>query len=134
MSPPNLSTGYCAMQNVGIWAISALQENAPDFEYGIFKLPIPEGGTYTTDLGGWAFVANSQGQNPEAAAQFCVWALGSMSEDSIQRGVDWCTEAKSDMAPRQVGARTRRAGRVRRRSAGAVRARRSCPAAGPSRA
>jgi multiple sugar transport system substrate-binding protein len=98
---PNLSTGYCAIQNVGIWAISALSENAPDFEYGIFKLPIPEGGEYTTDLGGWAFVANSQGQNPEAAAQFIVWALGSMSEDSIQRGVSWCTEAKSDMAPRQ---------------------------------
>jgi multiple sugar transport system substrate-binding protein len=98
---PNLSTGYCAIQNVGIWAISALQENAPDFEYGIFKLPIPEGGEYTTDLGGWAFVANSQGQNPEAAAQFIVWALGTMSEDSIQRGVTWCTEAKSDMAPRQ---------------------------------
>ena len=98
---PNLSTGYCAIQNVGIWAISALRENAPDFEYGIFKLPIPEGGTYTTDMGGWAFVANSQGQDPEAAAQFIVSALGSMSEDSIQRGVDWCTKAKSDMAPRQ---------------------------------
>jgi multiple sugar transport system substrate-binding protein len=97
----NISTGYCAMQNVGIWAISDLKVNAPDFEYGIFKLPLPEGGTYTTDLGGWAFVANSQGKNPEAAAQFVVWALGSMSEDSIQRGVDWCTKAKSDMAPRQ---------------------------------
>ncbi|MGH2614040.1 MAG: ABC transporter substrate-binding protein [Thermomicrobiales bacterium] len=98
---PNLSTGYCAIQNVGIWAISALAEGAPDFEYGIFKLPIPEGGTYSTDLGGWAFVANSQGKDAEAAAQFCVWALGTMSEDSIQRGVDWCTVAKSDMAPRQ---------------------------------
>jgi multiple sugar transport system substrate-binding protein len=98
---PNLSTGYCAIQNVGIWAISALNENAPDFEYGIFKLPIPEGGTYSTDLGGWAFVANSQGKDPDAAAQFIVWALGSMSEDSIQRGVDWCTKAKSDMAPRK---------------------------------
>ena len=98
---PNLSTGYCAIQNVGIWAISALQENAPEFEYGIFKLPVPEGGTYSTDLGGWAFVANSQGQDPETAAQFVVWALGAMSEDSIQRGVDWCTKAKSDMAPRQ---------------------------------
>lgn len=98
---PNLSTGYCAIQNVGIWAISALAENAPDFEYGIFKLPIPEGGAYSTVLGGWAFVANSQAQDPETAAQFIVWALGSMSEDSIQRGVDWCTKAKSDMAPRQ---------------------------------
>jgi multiple sugar transport system substrate-binding protein len=97
----NISTGYCAMQNVGIWAISDLKVNAPDFEYGIFKLPLPEGGKYTTDLGGWAFVANSQGKNPEAAAQFVVWALGSMSEDSIQRGVDWCTKAKSDMAPRK---------------------------------
>jgi len=98
---PNLTTGYCAIQNVGIWAISALQENAPDFEYGIFKLPIPEGGTYTTDLGGWAFVANSKGSDPDTAGQFCAWALGSMSEDSIQRGVDWCTKAKSDMAPRR---------------------------------
>ena len=98
---PNLSTGYCAIQNVGIWAISALKEGAPDFEYGIFKLPLPEGGKYTTDLGGWAFVANSQGKDPEAAARFIVWALGSMSEDSIQRGVDWCTKAKSDMAPRK---------------------------------
>src|SRR5699024_4602613 len=26
---------------------------------------------------------------------------GSMSDDSIQRGVDWCTKAKSDMGPRQ---------------------------------
>ncbi len=97
---PNLTTGYCAIQNVGIWAISALADGAPDFEYGIFKLPVPEGGTYVTDLGGWAFVANSQGQDPETAARFIVWALGSMSDDSIQRVVDWCTKAKSDMAPR----------------------------------
>jgi multiple sugar transport system substrate-binding protein len=98
---PNLTTGYCAIQNIGIWAIADLRENAPDFEYGIFKLPIPDGGKYTTDMGGWAFVANSQGKDPEAAARFIVWALGSMSEDSIQRGVDWCTKAKSDMAPRK---------------------------------
>jgi multiple sugar transport system substrate-binding protein len=97
----NLVSGYCAMQNVGIWALSELRENAPDFRYGVFKLPIPEGGTYTTDLGGWAFVANAQGQDPETAAQFCVWALGSMAPDSIQRVADWCTKAKSDMPPRK---------------------------------
>jgi multiple sugar transport system substrate-binding protein len=96
----NLVAGYGAIQNVGIWAISELRANAPDFRYDVFKLPIPEGGEYTTDLGGWAFVANSQGADPETAAQFCVWALGSMSEDSIGRGVSWCTEVKSDMAPR----------------------------------
>ena len=36
--------------------------------------------------------------------KFCAWALGSMSEDSIKRVVDWCTVAKSDMPPRNLGA------------------------------
>jgi multiple sugar transport system substrate-binding protein len=97
----NMVSGYCAMQNVGIWALSDLQNNAPDFEFGIFNLPLPEGGSPSTDLGGWAFVANAEGQDPETAAQFCVWALGSMEEDSIQRVADWCTVAKSDMPPRK---------------------------------
>jgi multiple sugar transport system substrate-binding protein len=97
----NLGSGYCAIQNVGIWAVSALRENAKDFPYGVFPLPIPQGGTPSTDLGGWAFVANAKGQNPEQAAKFCVWALGSMQEDSIDRIVDWCTKTKSDVAPRK---------------------------------
>ena len=97
---PNLGSGYCAMQNIGIWAISGLREGAPDFKYGIFKLPTPPGGKYVTVGGGWAFVANAKGKNAETAGKFCAWALGSMSEDSIKRVVDWCTVAKSDMPPR----------------------------------
>jgi len=97
----NLVAGYCAMQNVGIWALSDIKVNSPDFQYGIFKLPLPPNGKASTDLGGWAFVANSKGQDPETAAKFCVWALGSTSEDSVQRVVDWCTVAKSDMPPRK---------------------------------
>jgi multiple sugar transport system substrate-binding protein len=98
---PNLGSGYCAMQNVGIWAIAQLHEGAPNFKYGIFKLPTPPGGKYTTVGGGWAFVANAQGKNPKAAGDFCAWALGSMSPDSVERVVDWCTRAKSDMPPRK---------------------------------
>jgi len=98
---PNLASGYCAMQNIGIWGISDLKVNAPDFRYGVFPLPVPANGKPSTDLGGWAFVANSKGADPETAAKFCVWALGSMSADSVQRVVDWCTVAKSDMTPRQ---------------------------------
>jgi len=97
----NLASGYCAMQNVGIWAVSALRENAKDFQYGVFPLPVPPGGTPKSVLGGWSFVANAKGQNPEEAAKFCVWALGSMQEDSIQRIVDWCTKSKSDVSPRK---------------------------------
>jgi multiple sugar transport system substrate-binding protein len=96
----NLAAGYCAMQNVGIWGISAMDNNAKDVPYGIFKLPTPKGGKYVTVGGGWAFVANAKGKNPEAAGKFIAWALASMSPDSIQREVDWCTVAKSDMPTR----------------------------------
>ncbi len=96
----NLGAGYCAIQNVGIWGISAMESNAKDVPYGIFKLPIPKGGKYVTVGGGWAFVANAKGKNPEAASKFIAWALASMAPDSIQRNVDWCTVAKSDMPTR----------------------------------
>ncbi|HEX6444407.1 MAG TPA: sugar ABC transporter substrate-binding protein [Streptosporangiales bacterium] len=96
----NLAAGYTAIQNCGIWGISALK-GKPNFEYGVFKLPVPPGGTYATVLGGWAFVANAKGKNPDAAAKFCAWALGSMSEDSVRRVTDWCIKAKSDISPRK---------------------------------
>ena len=41
-SVPNLGSGYCAMQNTGIWAIAQLREGAPDFKYGVFRLPTPQ--------------------------------------------------------------------------------------------
>ncbi|WP_158817129.1 sugar ABC transporter substrate-binding protein [Methylocapsa sp. S129] len=98
---PNLGSGYCAIQNCGIWGISNLQSGAKDVPYGIFKLPTPPGGKYVTVGGGWAMVANAKGKNPDAAGQFCAWALASASPDSLKRMVDWCTVAKSDMPPRQ---------------------------------
>lgn len=97
----NLAAGYCAMQETGIYSISPLEAELPDFEYGVFRLPLPPGGDYTTIADGWAFVANAEGKNPEEAGRFCAWAVGSMTEDSIRRGADWVTEAKSDFAPRQ---------------------------------
>jgi multiple sugar transport system substrate-binding protein len=100
-SVPNIGSGYCAMQNTGIWAIAQLREGAPNFKYGIFKLPAPPGGKDVTVGGGWAFVANARGHNPKAAGEFCAWALGSMKPESIERVVDWCTKAKSDMPPRK---------------------------------
>jgi multiple sugar transport system substrate-binding protein len=96
---PNLASGYCAMQNVGIWAIALLREGAPNFKYGVFKLPTPPGGKYITIGGGWAFVANARGANPKAAGEFCAWALASRKDGSVDRIVDWCTKAKSDMPP-----------------------------------
>ncbi|MDT0309502.1 extracellular solute-binding protein [Streptomyces sp. DSM 44917] len=92
--------GNVAIWQQGIWQVSSFAAYAPDFRYGLFRLPTPPGGEYTTTLGGWSFCANAQGRNPEAAAEFCAWALGSAEQDSVDRMVAWCTEAKSDIAPR----------------------------------
>jgi multiple sugar transport system substrate-binding protein len=97
----NLVSGYCAMQNLGIWGVSAMREFAKDFPYGVFPLPLPPNGQQRNIFGGWAFVANAKGKNPEEAAKFCVWAVASMQDDSIQRVVDWCTQANSQVAPRK---------------------------------
>jgi multiple sugar transport system substrate-binding protein len=97
----NLVSGYCAMQNLGTWGVSAMREFAKDFQYGVFPLPLPPNGQQRNIFGGWAFVANAKGKNPEEAAKFCVWAVGSMQDDSIQRVVDWCTKANSHVSPRK---------------------------------
>ena len=89
-----------AMWQSGIWEVSSFRAYAPDFAYGIFPLPVPDGGSYTTAMGGWAFCANAQGRDPETAAEFCGWALGTMDERCVDRMVDWCVGAKSDIAPR----------------------------------
>src|SRR5699024_11004019 len=93
-APANLAGGYCAMQETGIWSIADLKDKNPDFDYGIFPLPTPPGGKPTTIMGGWAFCANAKGGNPDAAAEFIAWALGSMDKDSIERGRTWNTGAK----------------------------------------
>lgn len=105
----NLASGYCAIQNVGIWGISQLRAKAPDFRFGVFRLPTPANGSYVTVGGGWAFAANARGKNPEVAAEFCAWALASMDGGSIDRVVQWCTKGKSDMPPRNTALEAGRA-------------------------
>lgn len=91
----NLGAGYCAMQNAGMNGVADLRSEKPDFEYGVFPLPAPQGQEPLTVSGGWAFAASARGRDPDAAARFCVWAIGSMRQDSIDRVVDWCTRAQT---------------------------------------
>ena len=97
----NLAAGYCAMHQTGVWGLAALNQNAADFEYGVFELPAPQGGDHTTCLGGWAFAVNSRGANPEAAAKFVAWALGGSSKQDLQRQLKWNTEVKTNVTPRK---------------------------------
>ncbi|WP_223840041.1 ABC transporter substrate-binding protein [Saccharopolyspora pogona] len=96
----NIADGYCAMQQLGIWGIAEIAEQAPDFRYGVTPMPAPPGGAYTTSLGSWAMVANAKGANPEAAAEFVVWALGSTDPACIERMRRWNTVAKTNLPPR----------------------------------
>jgi multiple sugar transport system substrate-binding protein len=97
----NLASGFCAMQQTGIWAVSDLALNNKKFEYGVFKLPQPDGGQYATDLGGWAFVANAKGGNPKAAAEFVTWALGATDKAGVERGRQWNTVVKTNVPARK---------------------------------
>ncbi|WP_263248848.1 ABC transporter substrate-binding protein [Saccharopolyspora rosea] len=99
-SVSNIAHGYCAMQQLGIWGIAEIAEQAPGFRYGVVPLPTPPGGSYTTALGSWAMVANAKGANPEAAAEFVAWALGSSDPACIDRMRRWNTEAKTNLPPR----------------------------------
>ncbi|GAA2854793.1 ABC transporter substrate-binding protein [Nonomuraea rubra] len=99
--PANLASGYVAMQQSGIWAVSAMATEKKDYKYGVFPLPTPDGGTYTTDIGGWAFVANAKGANPEAAAKFIAWALGATDAEGVERGRQWNTVVKTNLPARK---------------------------------
>ncbi|MFC7404829.1 ABC transporter substrate-binding protein [Georgenia alba] len=102
----NLGAGYCAFQNIGMWGISAMAAGKPDLEYGIMPLPRPDEATPTvTATGGWCFAANAYGPRPEEAAEFCVWAVGSMERDSVERVASWCTSANSYLPYRRSSMR-----------------------------
>nr|WP_246330882.1 sugar ABC transporter substrate-binding protein [Saccharopolyspora hordei] len=96
----NIADGYCAMQQLGVWGIAEIAEQAPDFRYGVVPMPTPPGGSYTTVLGSWAMVANAHSANPQAAAEFVVWALGSTDPACIERMRRWNTVAKTNLPPR----------------------------------
>ena len=58
----NLASGFCAMQNLGIWGVSALRDNAKDFQYGVFPLPLPPKRPAKNDFGWMGLRRQCQGQ------------------------------------------------------------------------
>jgi multiple sugar transport system substrate-binding protein len=96
----NLATGYCAIQHSVVPAIAAMKAQAPNFRYGIFRLPLPPGGHYTSAEGGWNLAVNANGKDPEGAARFVAWAMGTMEHACIQRCLEW-TIATSDLPVRK---------------------------------
>lgn len=96
----NLANGYCAMQEIGVWGVGEIGAQKPDFGFGVAPLPRPPGGETVTTAGGWALVANERGRNPEAAAQFIAWSLGTDEADCIERGRQLNTVIKKNLPVR----------------------------------
>ncbi|PZF86338.1 ABC transporter substrate-binding protein [Jiangella anatolica] len=96
----NLASGYAAMAQMVTAGGSFLEAGAPDFEYGMFPLPVPEAvADPVTDMGGWAFCVNKNSANAEAAAEFCAWALS--GDESVDRMVSWAFDAKKSLPVRK---------------------------------
>ena len=71
----NLASGICAMQNLGIWGVSALRDNAKDFQYGVFPLPLPPNGQQRTILRWMGLRRQCEGQKSRGSGK--VLCLGS---------------------------------------------------------
>ncbi|UYM05007.1 extracellular solute-binding protein [Solicola gregarius] len=97
----NLGSGFVGMQQTGIWAVSSLELDYPKLPYGVAALPTPDGGEASTDMGGWAFVANAKGKDPSTAAKFVTWALGSTDKAGVERCRQWNTVVKTNLPARK---------------------------------
>ena len=61
----------------GDWFIAGLAEYAPDINYGITNLPVPdEGMESSTWAGGWSMVIPEGAKNPEGAWEFLQYIAG----------------------------------------------------------
>jgi multiple sugar transport system substrate-binding protein len=93
-----LGRGETAMQVCGFWAISAIEENFKDLDYGIVPLPIPVGGKPVTVYGGWTQMINSQGDHIEQAKAFTRW----LWVQDKQFPENWACRQGSKFSPRNA--------------------------------
>ena len=69
--------GNLAMQVTGDWMIRQIEEYAPDMDYGITYIGVPnEGDEPSTWAGGWSVVIPEGARNPEPAFEFMRWYAG----------------------------------------------------------
>jgi ABC-type glycerol-3-phosphate transport system substrate-binding protein len=61
----------------GDWYLNVLPEYAPDIEFGLTVIPVPEeGGESATWAGGWSMVIPQGAKNPEGAWRFMQYIAG----------------------------------------------------------
>lgn len=79
-APPQESPwiqGRLATVCTGDWQIANNEAYAPDMDYGITYIPVPEEGTESASwAGGWSWVIPQGAKQPEAAIKFLLWGCG----------------------------------------------------------
>ncbi len=79
------ASGQCAMAYYGEWGQDTLASMAPDMDYGVALLPVPEGGTSIGTLGGFNLGINANSENKELAWDFIKYTT---REDVNEKIVD----------------------------------------------
>jgi multiple sugar transport system substrate-binding protein len=74
-------TQRVAFAVIGDWAIAQIASVAPDVDYGITLMPVPEeGGESATWAGGWSVVIPQGAKNPEGAWRFMQYMAGEQGQ------------------------------------------------------
>jgi multiple sugar transport system substrate-binding protein len=69
--------GNLAMEVTGDWMINQIANYAPDMDYGVTYIGVPnEGDESSTWAGGWSVVIPEGAKNPEPAFEFMRWYAG----------------------------------------------------------
>ena len=68
-----------AMTFSGSWGIADLMKNYPDMvdKIGVAPAPTQDGSPFHSTVGGWTYVIDAKAKQPEGAAAYITWLLGS---------------------------------------------------------
>jgi multiple sugar transport system substrate-binding protein len=69
-------TGRVAMTVSGDWTLAQIAQFAPDLDYGVTYIPVPEGNPVTSWSAGWSLVVPTGAKHPEEAFRFMKYMTG----------------------------------------------------------
>lgn len=89
-----------AMTFSGSWGIAQLEADFPDFVdlIGVAPAPTQDGTPFQSTVGGWTYVIDAKAAQPEGAAAYITWLLGS---DTARAGSFFETASFSKYSPRK---------------------------------